>query len=79
MGEGNVGDFIRQRRTNLGMTVAEACRRAAITHPVWLRVESGETTEPRWSTIIAMLKALDTVVEVNIKPGEHQWMASPGA
>lgn len=75
LGEDGIGEFIRQRRVNLGMTMSEACRRVGLSHPVWLRIERGETTEPRWTTIVAMLRALDTVVEVNFIPTDGQWLA----
>lgn len=65
--------MIRQRRVNLGLTVAEACRISGMQHPTWLHIEKGETANPQIETVRRMLTALNLQIEFKAMNGPAKW------
>jgi transcriptional regulator with XRE-family HTH domain len=52
-------DWIKARRKRMGLTLAEAARRAGMSnHIQWHKVESGSITDPKASTLLRIAKAL---------------------
>lgn len=52
-------EWIKARRKQLGLTLAEAAKRAGMSNPIqWHKVESGKFRDPRMTTILRMAKAL---------------------
>ena len=52
------GDFIAQRREEIGLSQRELADKAGVTHAVISRIESGQSTEFKFSTFLGMSKAL---------------------
>jgi transcriptional regulator with XRE-family HTH domain len=52
-------DIIRQRRNQLGLTLADAAERAGMRSLIqWQKIESGTTRDPQVSTLLRIAKAL---------------------
>lgn len=57
-----IGQRIRARRVELGLSQEEVARRADISLNAMGKLETGFTTDPHYSTLSAVARALDTTV-----------------
>jgi transcriptional regulator with XRE-family HTH domain len=58
-----IGDAVRQRRTALGMTQEDLSRAAAVPVRIVSALETGQTQDPRASTLVALATALRCKVD----------------
>lgn len=72
LGEKPIGEEIRQWRTNLGMTMADAARGAGIHPGMWGRIEKGETLAPMWGTVVRMFWSMGASIDVTMKPRDSK-------
>lgn len=73
LGEGPIGEQIRQWRINLGLTVAEAARLSGVSGSVWGRIEAGATPGPLMTTVVKMFQGLGAKIEVTALPRPAKW------
>lgn len=66
LGQEPIGEQVRAWRTNMGLTVSEACRRAGVIEVVWRRIENGDTPFPRWDTIVRMFAGMHSQIDVTV-------------
>lgn len=57
-----IGERIRDRRKEMGMTQEDAARRAGALLNTFARLERGEVRDPHISTLRGLAEALDTSV-----------------
>jgi len=72
-----LGQFVKNRRKKLGLSVAELAERARLTEAAIYKIECGERTNLQPSTLIGLSEALEVPMERLLKAIADTYRATP--
>jgi transcriptional regulator with XRE-family HTH domain len=69
---GSIGDIVRQKREQLGLSQPEAAERASLSHAYLSRLERGLVPNPKLFDLLALCRALGLSLSSLVLPLDSQ-------